>query len=275
MIFDRTLILFHYTDSTESIINYRISVIQRKLLLFEQRYQSKQNEIGHILQFVDARIAQNKAFSQTLSKNTQKRLNYVQSVDISFPTVYTFLRHVISDYKSLQPAYLRSEVHRNVSIVIGFPINKNDNMKHINTSLYNLIEKIGDKDLSDTLIVVCICEPNIMEFNKIAKFINNEFLEHVQSGIINIISPSLSYYPNMSKFGENLNINKSRNKENLDFAFLMAYAHSRGQYYLQLENNINASRGFISSIKQAIALQNRYSSWFILNFAQENFGKYN
>lgn len=244
--------------------------------MFEQRYQNKQSEVGQILQFVDPRIAQSKVFSHTLSKNTQKRLNYVQSVDINFPTVYTFLHHRISDYKSLQPAYLRSEVNRNVSIVIGFPINKNDNMKDMNKSLNNLIENIDAKDLKDTLIVVCICEPNIIDVNKIAKIINNEFFEHVQSGIINIISPSSAYYPTMSKLGlsigENLNIIKSR-KENLDFAFLMAYAHFKGVYYLQLENNINASRGFISIIKQAIAMQRQ--PWFIMDFGQDNFGKYN
>ena len=41
-----------------------------------------------------------------------------------------------------------------------------------------------------------------------------------------------------------------RSKQNLDYAFLMMYAHWRGHFYVQLEDDVLTKPGFFTTMKQ-------------------------
>lgn len=73
----------------------------------------------------------------------------------------------------------------------------------------------------------------IESISKIFKF-------EVDSGLIDIVVPAIEYYPDFGKtppdrvFNDSMERVKWRTKQNYDFAYLMAYAQRRGQFYLQV-----------------------------------------
>lgn len=91
-----------------------------------------------------------------------------------------------------------------------------------------------------------------------------------------MISPSSSYYPDLSKLRDTLGDDHQRvlwrSKQNLDFAFLMSYAQTKGTFYVQLEDDILAKKNFITTMK-SFALQKigTKDNWFVLDFCQLGF----
>lgn len=65
---------------------------------------------------------------------------------------------------------------------------------------------------------------------------------------------------------------KWRTKQNLDYAFLMMYAQSRGVYYVQLEDDILTTNGYVTKmLKFALKKEAANVEWFILDFCQLGF----
>lgn len=75
------------------------------------------------------------------------------------------------------------------------------------------------------------------------------FPKHVESGLIEVISPSPSYYPDLDSLpitlGDAPKRVKWRTKQNLDAIFLMAYAQSKGTFYLMLEDDVIAKNNYM------------------------------
>jgi len=63
-----------------------------------------------------------------------------------------------------------------------------------------------------------------------------------------------------------------RAKQNLDFSYLMLYARTRGNYYLQLEDDVIAKNGYLTIINKFIAEKNaELSAWVLLEFSHLGF----
>lgn len=67
--------------------------------------------------------------------------------------------------------------------------------------------------------------------------------------MIEVISPSQGYYPEFDDLpltlGDSLKRVKWRSKQNLDTIYLMAYAQTRGTYYLMLEDDVIAEENYM------------------------------
>lgn len=102
------------------------------------------------------------------------------------------------------------------------------------------------------------------------------FPNECEAGVIDVISPSSSFYPDLSKLRDTLGDDHQRvvwrSKQNLDFAFLMSYAQTKGTFYVQLEDDILAKKNFITTMK-TFALQKigTKENWFVLDFCQLGF----
>jgi N-Acetylglucosaminyltransferase-IV (GnT-IV) conserved region. len=115
--------------------------------------------------------------------------------------------------------------------------------------------------------VTCSCDYVILLFR---------FSEQVESGLIEVISPPASYYPDMENLRNTLGDSPERvrwrTKQNLDFAFLMMYSQPKATFYVQLEDDILAKRNFISIMKNyALQKISEKSPWFVLEFCQLGF----
>lgn len=138
---------------------------------------------------------------------------------------------------------------------------------------------MDDEEANDTLIVVFIGETDLDYVTEIAKQIQTRFPEYIENGLIEVISPPASYYPDWNKLRITLNDPvervKWRSKQNLDFAFLMAYSQIKATFYVQLEDDILAKRGYITIMKRfavaKTAKQDQDPSWFVLDFCQLGF----
>lgn len=146
------------------------------------------------------------------------------------------------------------------------------------TTLDNLILSMDDEEANDTLIVVFIGETDLDYVTEVAKQIQTRFPEYCDNGLIEIISPPASYYPDWNKLRITLNDPvervKWRSKQNLDFAFLMAYSQIKATFYVQLEDDILAKRGFITIMKRfavAKTAKQEQDPWFVLDFCQLGF----
>lgn len=102
------------------------------------------------------------------------------------------------------------------------------------------------------------------------------FPSHVESGLIEVVAPSPSYYPDLDSLkitlGDSPERVRWRSKQNLDFAYLMSYSQPKGTFYVQLEDDILAKPHYISEMKRfAIEKTARKEPWFVLDFCQLGF----
>ncbi|GBP98415.1 Alpha-1,3-mannosyl-glycoprotein 4-beta-N-acetylglucosaminyltransferase A [Eumeta japonica] len=78
------------------------------------------------------------------------------------------------------------------------------------------------------------------------------FPKHVKTGLIEVISPPSSFYPNLDELeptlGDPLKRVKWRTKQNLDAMFLMTYAQTKGAFYLMLEDDIIAKKNYMKRL---------------------------
>ncbi|XP_036327426.1 alpha-1,3-mannosyl-glycoprotein 4-beta-N-acetylglucosaminyltransferase A-like [Rhagoletis pomonella] len=166
----------------------------------------------------------------THSHTTQR---FSSSTAIRLPTAYNFLPHLLDDSTSLHPAYIRSKSRTDVSIVLGIPTVKREKQSYLVSTLQNLIENMNEEEQNETLIIVYIGESEEELVHAIAKQVELNFEPYVDCGLIDIISPSASYYPNFETLRitlqDSLERVKWRSKQNLDFAYLMSYAQSKGK----------------------------------------------
>ncbi|KAJ9576161.1 hypothetical protein L9F63_006983, partial [Diploptera punctata] len=195
---------------------------------------------------------------------------------LRLPSVYHFLPHLLDSPSSLRPAYCLSRGRTGVSVVLGIPTVKRDVQSYLLATLQNIIESMNEEEAGDSLIVVFIAEVEQDYVLQVAKQIEFQFSEQVESGLIEVISPPASYYPDMDNLKETLGDPPERvrwrTKQNLDFAFLMMYSQPKATFYVQLEDDILAKKNFISTMKNyALQKISEKSPWFVLEFCQLGF----
>ncbi|KAG9339435.1 hypothetical protein JZ751_023572 [Albula glossodonta] len=107
-----------------------------------------------------------------------------------------------------------------------------------------------------------------------ATLFRRRFSTEFSSGLLEVISPPASYYPDFNNLKETFGDSKERvrwrTKQNLDYSFLMMYAVSKGVYYVQLEDDIVAKPNYFATMKN-FALQLSSEEWMILEFSQLGF----
>lgn len=137
---------------------------------------------------------------------------------------------------------------------------------------------MDEEEQNDTMIVVFVGETDVDYVRSVAQEIKLRFGEYCDNGLIEVISPPTSYYPNMDNLRITLNDPiervKWRSKQNLDFSFLMAYSQTKATFYVQLEDDILAKRGYITIMKQFAVTKTAKQDqdpWFVLDFCQLGF----
>lgn len=201
------------------------------------------------------------------------------SSSIHLPSVYNFLPHLLDDPNSLKPAFqlAKGPPRPGVSIVLGIPTVKRDKQSYLLSTMNSLITRMSEEERNDTLIVVFIAETDPEYVSLVSKQIEVRFSSFIDNGLVQVIAPPPSYYPNMDALRITLNDPvdrvKWRSKQNLDYAFLMSYAQLKGTFYVQLEDDILVKENFISKMKNFALRKSAATndSWFLLDFCQLGF----
>ncbi|XP_055598012.1 alpha-1,3-mannosyl-glycoprotein 4-beta-N-acetylglucosaminyltransferase B [Uranotaenia lowii] len=280
------------TDFTaEQTMSQRVAEFQMRMQYLESMYRAKQEDVAILSQYLGFSNQNGDAPNMTINLNLLDGLSADSRsmirnasasaklpANLKLPTAFHFLPHLLDDPASLRPAFLQSKNRQGVSIVLGIPTVKRDKQSYLLETVDNLIANMDEEEQNETMIVVFVGESELGYVNQVANSINTRFPTFVDSGFIEILAPASSYYPDMSRLRQTLNDSvervKWRSKQNLDFAYLMAYAQPKGAFYVQLEDDILTKKGFVSIMKNYAlekTAKKEQSQWFVLDFCQLGF----
>uniref|UniRef100_A0ACB8FI69 Alpha-1,3-mannosyl-glycoprotein 4-beta-N-acetylglucosaminyltransferase A n=1 Tax=Sphaerodactylus townsendi TaxID=933632 RepID=A0ACB8FI69_9SAUR len=157
---------------------------------------------------------------------------------------------------------------------MGIPTVKRKVRSYLTETLHSLIDKLSPEEKLDCVMVVFIGETDLDYVNGVVASLEKEFSAEISSGLVEVIAPPASYYPDLTNLKETFGDSKERvrwrTKQNLDYCFLMMYAQKKGGYYIQLEDDIVVKQNYFSTIKN-FALQLSSEDWMILEFSQLGF----
>ncbi|XP_072771006.1 alpha-1,3-mannosyl-glycoprotein 4-beta-N-acetylglucosaminyltransferase B isoform X2 [Nerophis lumbriciformis] len=210
------------------------------------------------------------------SEETRLKLWNVSSSKnfLQLPSVLHHLPHLIHREDSLQPAVHVGQGRTGVSIVMGVPSVKREVHSYLTDTLNSLMSQLSATEKDDCVIVVLIAEADHEYAMSVADNMKQLFPVEIQSGLLEVVSPSVHFYPDFSRLRESFGDPKERvrwrSKQNLDYCFLMMYAQSKGTYYVQLEDDIVARPNYLTTMKN-FALQQPSEEWMILEFSQLGF----
>uniref|UniRef100_K7FHZ4 Alpha-1,3-mannosyl-glycoprotein 4-beta-N-acetylglucosaminyltransferase B n=1 Tax=Pelodiscus sinensis TaxID=13735 RepID=K7FHZ4_PELSI len=244
-----------------------VDIYQREFLALrdrlhaaEQESLKRSKELNLVLDEIKRAISEKQALRDvnrtwsSLSDETRLKLwNITNKNVLHLPTIFHHLPHLLSKENSLQPAVHVGQGRTGVSIVMGIPSVKREVHSYLADTLNSLISELTQQEKEDTVIVVLIAETDEQYATGVAENLKNLFPKEIQSGLLEVISPSPHFYPDFSRLRESFGDPKERvrwrTKQNLDYCFLMMYAQSKGIYYVQLEDDIVAKPNYLSTMK--------------------------
>ncbi|NXW61499.1 MGT4A acetylglucosaminyltransferase, partial [Eurystomus gularis] len=187
--------------------------------------------------------------------------------------MYYYLPHLREYKDAIFPNVIFGRQRTGVSLVMGIPTVKREKQHYLINTLHSLLYGLSEEQKSDCVIIVFVAEVSLHGKVHVAESIKTRFPREIQSGILEVVSPPASYYPDLSSlkktFGDSEDRVRWRTKQNLDYSFLMLYAQPKGTFYLQLEDDIIAKPDYVQSIKTFAAEQS--PDWMILEFSQLGF----
>ncbi|KAE8278186.1 Alpha-1,3-mannosyl-glycoprotein 4-beta-N-acetylglucosaminyltransferase A [Larimichthys crocea] len=190
------------------------------------------------------------------------------------PNIYIYMPHLRQHPDSLKPNVALGQGRRGVSIVMGIPTVKREKQSYLVSTLGSLLYSLTSSQRQDLLIIVFVAETDSDYVGSVSETIRKNYPKEVQSGLVEVVSPSQYYYPDFTSlketFGDSKDRVKWRTKQNLDFSFLMLYAQDKGTYYVQLEDDIVAKAGYYNDMK-TYTTHEASKQWLYLEFSQLGF----
>ncbi|VDN18766.1 unnamed protein product, partial [Gongylonema pulchrum] len=205
-----------------------------------------------------------------------------ESVVLSVPTFIDFLPHLYTvSGSALRPALTYGNDSLRLSktdFVIGIPTVARHNQSYLLPTLQSLIGGLSSEEMKMVTIVVLIADdagPYSPFVKEQCDSLQSEFPSELNSGLLRIIVPPREWYsPDLytlpATFNDSPERMRWRTKQNLDYMFLMLYCQRRGEYYLQLEDDVISKAGFIKRVKEFIA-ENEAEDWLMLEFSSLGF----
>uniref|UniRef100_A0AAZ3PSR7 Alpha-1,3-mannosyl-glycoprotein 4-beta-N-acetylglucosaminyltransferase B n=1 Tax=Oncorhynchus tshawytscha TaxID=74940 RepID=A0AAZ3PSR7_ONCTS len=250
--------------------------LRERLHSAEQENLKRSKELNLVLDEIKRAIAEKQAL-RDINRTWLKLWNVTTNKNVlQLPSIFHHLPHLLAKESSLQPAVHVGQGRTGVSIVMGVPSVKREVHSYLTDTLSSLMTELSAAEKEDCVIVVFIAEVRYyrMSVCVVADNLKRLFPVEIQSGLLEIISPSVHFYPDFSRLKESFGDPKERvrwrTKQNLDYCFLMMYAQSKGTYYVQLEDDIVARPNYFTTMKN-FALQQPSEEWMILEFSQLGF----
>ncbi|CAN9514657.1 unnamed protein product [Ophioblennius macclurei] len=238
-----------------------LQILHKRLLVAEELGVRLSQDLSSVLE--QMRNPSSSSFVSA-SNSSEKQQTFLHS------NIYLYMPHLREHPDSLQPNVVLGQGRRGVSMVLGIPTVKREKQSYLVNTLSSLLYSLTVPQSEDLLIIVFVAETNSTYVDSIADTIMKNFPQAVQSGLLEVVSPSPYYYPDFSSlretFGDSKERVKWRTKQNLDYSFLMLYAQDKGTYYVQAEDDVVAKADYFSSMK-TFASQQESKPWLFLEFS--------
>ncbi|XP_059502756.1 alpha-1,3-mannosyl-glycoprotein 4-beta-N-acetylglucosaminyltransferase A isoform X1 [Stegostoma tigrinum] len=269
-----------WQNGKEKLIAYQheFHALRERLRVAEHRTLQRSSELNGVLEQFKRIVAASNGSKEALSNfsdDAKKLLKDLTNKNaLKVPNIYHHMPHLLNSEESLQPAVQVGSGRTGVSLVLGIPTVKRKVKSYLAETLHSLIDKLSPEEKLDCVIVVFVGETDLDHVHSVLENLEKEFSTEINSGLIEVISPPIAYYPELSNLRETFGDSKERvrwrTKQNLDYCFLMMYAQKKGIYYVQLEDDIVAKDHYFSTMKN-FALQLSSEDWMVLEFSQLGF----
>uniref|UniRef100_A0A4W3HET9 Alpha-1,3-mannosyl-glycoprotein 4-beta-N-acetylglucosaminyltransferase B n=1 Tax=Callorhinchus milii TaxID=7868 RepID=A0A4W3HET9_CALMI len=267
------------------IYQHEFLALRDRLRAAEQENLKRSKELNLVLDEIKRAIAEkqtlrdiNRTWSNLSGTSNETKLklwNITTSKNVlQLPSIFHHLPHLLARENSFQPSVYLGQRRTGVSIVMGVPTVRREVHTYLVDTLNSLIYELSPEEKEDCVIVVLIAEVMWETIQAPSLSFLSRFPNEIQSGLLEVLAPSLNYYPDFSHLKETFGDPKERvrwrTKQNLDYCFLMMYAQLKGTYYVQLEDDIVARPSYFGTMKN-FALQQPSEEWMILEFSQLGF----
>ncbi|NXT07353.1 MGT4A acetylglucosaminyltransferase, partial [Prunella fulvescens] len=259
-----------WQNGKEKLIAYQreFHALKERLRIAEHRTLQRSSELNAILEQFRRAVAETNGTRNAVNNFSDETLKLLKELtsrkSLQVPNIYYHLPHLLKNEGSLQPSVQVGLGRTGVSIVMGIPTVKRKVKSYLTETLHSLIDKLSPEEKLDCVMVVFIGEDVSID----------RFSTEINSGLVEVIAPPATYYPDLTNLKETFGDSKERvrwrTKQNLDYCFLMMYAQKKGVYYIQLEDDIVVKQNYFSTIKN-FALQLASEDWMILEFSQLGF----
>ncbi|XP_019389923.1 PREDICTED: alpha-1,3-mannosyl-glycoprotein 4-beta-N-acetylglucosaminyltransferase-like protein MGAT4D [Crocodylus porosus] len=248
--------------------------LRQRLLYAEKENKKRSKELSSALDEIKRVVEKRENSTGNHTDDTRWNvLNLTSKLFMHLANMYYYLPHLQEHEDSLRPNVVISQGRTGVSLVMGIPTVKREKQSYLIDTLNSLFFDASEEQKNDCVVIIFVAEVNAEYVNSIAEDVRTRFPNEVQSGVLEVISPPASYYPDLSTLKETFGDSKERvrwrTKQNLDYSFLMLYAQPKGTFYLQLEDDIIAKPQYIQSVKSFALKQS--SEWMVLEFSQLGF----
>ncbi|XP_075357146.1 alpha-1,3-mannosyl-glycoprotein 4-beta-N-acetylglucosaminyltransferase-like protein MGAT4D isoform X1 [Mycteria americana] len=248
--------------------------LRQRLLYAEKENKKRSHELSRALDEIKRVVAKRMNLTTNHPGDMKwKVLNLTRKLPVHLTNMYYYLPHLQEYEDAIFPNVIFGQQRTGVSLVIGIPTVKREKQHYLINTLHSLTYELSEEQKNDCVIIIFVAEVNAEYVNSVAEDVKTSFPREIQSGVLEVISPPASYYPDLSNlkktFGDSEDRVRWRTKQNLDYSFLMLYAQPKGTFYLQLEDDIIAKPDYIQSIQNFAAKQSQ--DWMILEFSQLGF----
>ncbi|RWS10779.1 Alpha-1:3-mannosyl-glycoprotein 4-beta-N-acetylglucosaminyltransferase B-like protein, partial [Dinothrombium tinctorium] len=257
---------FDRRPNLELSLGHKIIELKQKLNHIEMLNQKRKLQISELQRKIENCASRKGNWSGRVASKDEQLVNDLFYV----PSLLTFLPHFANFRNPLKPALriisknLSPNGRTGVSIVMGLPTVKRPVENYLIVTLQGLLDNLGPEEREEAVIVLFIAE--------------QLFNDHIESGLLEVIAPPASYYPDLSNnslkltLGDPIERVRWRTKQNLDYAYLMMYCQQKGLFYVQLEDDIITKPNYVRLMKE-LALKQllQKKDWFILQFSSLGF----
>ncbi|XP_031732036.1 alpha-1,3-mannosyl-glycoprotein 4-beta-N-acetylglucosaminyltransferase B-like [Anarrhichthys ocellatus] len=202
-----------------------VDIYQREFLALRERLHSaeqenlrRSKELNLVLEEIKRAIAEKQALRDinrtwsSLSEETRLKLwNVSNSKNVlQLPSIFHHLPHLLNREDSLQPAVHLGQGRTGVSIVMGVPSVKREVHSYLTDTLNSLMSELSPTEKEDCVIVVFIAEADQQYASSVADNLKRLFPAEIQSGLLEVVSPSVHFYPDFSRLRESFGDPKER-----------------------------------------------------------------
>lgn len=219
IVFTCFLTLSWYTtwqNGKEKLIAYQreFLALKERLRIAEHRISQRSSELSAIVQHFKRMGAEANGSKDAVSKFSGTTLSLLKELtskkSLQVPNIYHHLPHLLQNERSLQPAVQIGSGRKGVSIVMGIPTVKREVKSYLTETLHSLIDNLYPEEKLDCVIIVFIGETDIDYVNHVVDTLEKEFSKEINSGLLEVISPPESYYPDLTNLKETFGDSKER-----------------------------------------------------------------
>ncbi|XP_010114874.1 PREDICTED: alpha-1,3-mannosyl-glycoprotein 4-beta-N-acetylglucosaminyltransferase B-like, partial [Chlamydotis macqueenii] len=185
--------------------------LRERLLYAEKENKKRSQELSNALDEIKRVVAKRMNLTANYTDDTkQKVLNLPGKLPVHLTNMYYYLPHLREYEDAIFPNVIFGQQRTGVSLVMGIPTVKREKERYLINTLHSLLYELSEEQKNDCLIIIFVAEMNAEYVNSVAESVKSSFPKEIQSGVLEVISPPASYYPDLFNLKKTLGDSEDR-----------------------------------------------------------------